>query len=232
MEHHSSSLSPSPFCSSRAPNHRNWDGKGINQHEAVSMSSGCSSRNDGGGTYKNKMTDFDRESRTVGASLSCRDSLGHHVCRQSGPCTERSSSEREPSPHLKRERSHTSRRSPSCTMAGVHRETTKRPLEREVTPVSLKRAKMKQCSDHDHASSSSVVSAESPEDLSLEESMCSWADHGRVGTSQSGTQLSQRLEERRGQAPGCTYTSFLPKRFYQWRKAPERKEKVCIVVTS
>ena len=196
------------------------------------MSSGCSSRNAGGGTYKNKMTDFDRESRTVGASLSCRDSLGHHVCRQSGPCTERSSSEREPSPHLKRERSHTSRRSPSCTMAGVHRETTKRPLEREVTPVSLKRAKMKQCSDRDHASSLSVVSAESPEDLSLEESMCSWADHGRVGTSQSGTQLSQRLEERRGQAPGCTYTSFLPKRFYQWRKAPDGKEKVCIVVTS
>jgi len=188
------------------------------------MRSGCSSHSDGGGSYKNKMTDFDRESRTVGTSLTCCDSLGHHVCRQRGPRTERSSSEREPSPHLKGERS------PSCSMAGVHRETMKRPLEKEVTPVSLKRAKMKQGSDH--ASSSSVVSTESPsDDLSFEESTCSWADHGRVGTSQLGTQLGQRLEERRGQgrAPGCTYTSFLPKRFYQWRKAPGGREKVCIV---
>ena len=51
------------------------------------MSSGCSSRSNGGGTYRHIMTDFDRESRTVATSLLCFDSLGHHVCRQSDTTT-------------------------------------------------------------------------------------------------------------------------------------------------
>ena len=214
-----------PFCSYE---HRNRGSKGINQHEAASLRSNYPSHSDSGGTYKHKTIDFNRASRPVGTSLSCCESFGHRVWRQSGPCSEGNSSHREPSPHLKRGVSHSGRESPSCSVAGVYKETKKRSLETEAAAVSSKRAKTKQHSDH--ASPSSVVLAESPRDDRLEENTCSCADHGGVSASQSGLRFSQGLEEENGQerVTSCTYTSFLPKKFYQWRTAAGGKEKVCI----
>ena len=221
----SSLLSPLlPFCSYE---HRNRESKGMNQHEAASLRSDYPSHSDSDGTYKHKTIDFNRASRPVGTSLSCCESFGHHVWRQSGPCSEGNSSHREPSPHLKRGASYSGREH-SCSVAGVYREAKKRSLETEAATVSSKRAKTKQHSDH--ASPSSVVSAESPcDDSSLEENTCSCADHGGVGASQSGPRLCQGLEEKNGQerVTGCTYTSFLPKKFYQWKTAAGEKEKVC-----
>ena len=197
----------------------------MNQHKAASLRSDYPSHSNSGGTYKHKMIDFDRESRSVGTSLSC-ESFGHCVWRQSGSCSEGNSGHREPSPHVKGGTPHSGRGSPSCSVAGV--QTKKRPLQTEAAAVSSKRAKTKQHSDH--ASPSLVVSAESPcDDSSLEKNTSSCVDHSGVGASQSGPRLSQGLEEKSGQerVTGCTYTSFLPKKFYQWRKTAGGKEKVC-----